>query len=120
MATGLFAVERLPDTLVVTPLADLGELEYHRGESEAGQVYGLLNDPSVKHLVMDFRRTTYFGSSALVFFVRMWTRLCARNGSMAFCNVSPQEEEILKLTKLDGLWPVCGSREEALRRVGTP
>jgi anti-anti-sigma factor len=118
MATGLFAVERLPDTLVVTPLADLGEFAYQGGESEAGQVYGLLNDPSVKHLVMDLERTAYFGSSAVEFFVRLWTRLRTRNGSMAFCNLSPQEEEILKLTNLDSLWPICGSREEALRRVG--
>ena len=119
MATGLFAVERLADTLVVTPLADLGEIEYHRDESEAGHVHGLMNDPSVKHLVLDFQRTTYFGSSALVFFVRLWTRLRSRNGRMAFCNLSPQEEEILKLTNLDSLWPICGSREEAMHTVGT-
>ena len=118
MATGLFAVERLADTLVVTPLADLGEIEYHRDESEAGHVHGLMNDPSVKHLVLDFQRTTYFGSSALVFFVRLWTRVRTRNGRMAFCNLSPQEQEILKLMKLDGLWLLCGSRDEALRRVG--
>jgi anti-anti-sigma factor len=120
MATGLFAVERLPDTLVLTPLADLGELEYHRRESEAGQVYGLLDDPSVKRLVLDFGRTAYFGSSALGFFIRLWKKVRTRDGSMAFCNLSPQEEEILQVTKLDSLWPVCGSREEALRRVGAP
>jgi hypothetical protein len=39
---------------------------------------------------------------------------------MAFCNLSPQEKEILRLTKLDSLWPICGSREEAMQTVGTP
>ncbi len=118
MATGLFAVERVGDTLVVTPLADLGELEYQQGEPEAGAVYDLLNDPAVRNVVLDFGRTAYFGSSALGFFIRLWTRLSARQGCLAFCNLSSEEREILKHTRLDSLWPVCWSREEALRRVG--
>jgi hypothetical protein len=36
---------------------------------------------------------------------------------MAFCGVSDHEREILKVTKLDGLWPICDSREEALKAV---
>jgi hypothetical protein len=36
---------------------------------------------------------------------------------MAFCNISPHETELFKLTKLEGLWVVCGSREEALQFV---
>jgi anti-anti-sigma factor len=120
MASGLFAVERVGDTLVVTPLADLGEFDYQQIGSEAGHVSDLLNDPSVRNVVLAFGRTAYFGSSALAFFVRLWAKLSTRSGRMAFCNVSPQEGEVLKLTRLDGLWPVCGSREEAVRRVGAP
>jgi hypothetical protein len=37
---------------------------------------------------------------------------------MAFCNVSDHEREILKVTKLDSLWTICGSREEAMQAVG--
>jgi anti-anti-sigma factor len=120
MATGLFAVERVGDTLVVTPLADLGELEYQQGEPEARAVYDLLNDPSVRGVVLDFGRTAYFGSSALAFFVRLWKAVSARGGRMAFCNLSSEEREILKHTRLDSLWPVCGTREEAMQRVGAP
>jgi hypothetical protein len=36
---------------------------------------------------------------------------------MAFCRVSEHEREILQATRLDGLWPVCLSREEALHAV---
>jgi hypothetical protein len=36
---------------------------------------------------------------------------------MAFCGVSDHEREILKVTNLDGLWPICSSREEALKAV---
>ncbi len=120
MATGLFAVDRVGDTLVVTPLADLGELEYQQIESEARHIHDLLNDPSLRNIVMDFQQTAYYGSSALAFFVRLWKKVSTRNGRMAFCNLSPHEKAILKLTRLDSLWPICGSREEAMQTVGTP
>jgi anti-anti-sigma factor len=120
MATDLFAVERVGDTLVVTPLADLGELDYQQIGSGARHVDDLLNDPSVRNVVMDFGRTAFFGSSALAFFVRLWKTVSARQGRLAFCNLSPEEREVLKHTRLDTLWPVCGSREEALRRAGVP
>ena len=41
----------------------------------------------------------------------------ANGGQMAFCNVSAHELEILELTKLDTLWGLYGSRDEALRQV---
>ena len=36
---------------------------------------------------------------------------------MAFCNVSNHEKEILQITRLDHLWPICSSRSEALAAV---
>jgi hypothetical protein len=37
---------------------------------------------------------------------------------MAICNLSPHEQEILGVTKLDHSWLICPSRDEALRAVG--
>ncbi len=36
---------------------------------------------------------------------------------MAFCNVSSHEQEVLRLTRLDTLWPICSTREQALDRL---
>ena len=119
MATALLAVERVGDTLVVTLLADLAELQFQQIESEARDVVGLVNDPSVRNIVLDFQQTVYFGSSALGFFVRLWQKVSRRGGHMACCNLSALEKEILRFTRLDTLWSVCGSREEAMQQVGT-
>jgi anti-anti-sigma factor len=119
MATELLVVERVGDTLVISPLTDLGELEYPQIESEARQVVCLLDDPSLQHIVLDFQQTAYYGSSALGFFVRLWKKVGSRGGRMAFCNLSPVEREILRLTRLDSLWPPCASREEAMQKVRT-
>jgi hypothetical protein len=36
---------------------------------------------------------------------------------MVFCNVSRQEMKLLRHPKLDGLWPICSSRETAIAAV---
>ena len=115
--TGLFAVDRVGDTVIVAPSSDLNEVVYQSIESGASQVLSVLNDPSAKNVVVDFRWTDYFGSTALAFLVRLWKRVIERKGRMALCNLSEREQEILRVTKLDGLWPLVGSRAEAIRMV---
>ena len=67
--------------------------------------------------MLDFHKTDYYGSTALGFFLKLWTRARKRNGRMAFCNVSAHEKEILQATRLDHVWPICSSRREALEAV---
>ena len=57
--------------------------------------------------------------------VHVWfiqTDAIADAGLLRTCEevLSPQEKETLQVTRLDSLWPICGSREEAMQRVGTP
>ena len=66
---------------------------------------------------LDFHKTDYYGSTALGFFVKLWKRVREYIERMAFCGVSDHEREILKVTNLEGLWPICPLREEALKAV---
>jgi anti-sigma B factor antagonist len=116
-STGLFEVERDGDVVVITPTADLRESDYQDIESGGKAVLDHLTPPEIKGVVLDFHRTDYYGSTALGFFLRLWKRMSARGGRLAFCNLSDHEKEILLVTRLDTLWPVCASREEALRKV---
>jgi anti-sigma B factor antagonist len=116
-ATGTFEIEREGQTLIVTALTDLRELNYLEVEAGARNVLDLLRNRTIKNVVLDFHKTDYYGSTALGFFVKLWKRVRDGNGRMAFCGVSENEREILKVTNLDGLWPICASREEALKAV---
>jgi anti-anti-sigma factor len=115
--TGAFEVERDGPTLLVTPRRNLQELDYAEIETGARDILELLENGTIKNLVLDFHNTDYYGSTALAFFVKLWKRVRELGGRMAFCGVSNHEREILKMTQLDGLWPVCSSREEALKAV---
>jgi anti-sigma B factor antagonist len=117
IATELFAVEREGATLIVTALADLRELDYREIEAGAGDILSLLQNGTAKNVVLDLHKTDYYGSAALGLFVKLWKRVLERDGHMAFCGVSDHEREVLKITHLDGLWPIFSSREEALKAV---
>jgi anti-anti-sigma factor len=116
-ATGVFKVEREGQTLIVTASTDLRELNYPEVEAGARAILDLLGNGTIKNVVLDFHKTDYYGSSALGFFVKLWKRVRECDGRMAFCGVSDHEREILQVAKLDGLWPICTSREEALKAV---
>jgi anti-anti-sigma factor len=117
--TRTFAIEQEADTLVLTPATDLGELTFQSVETEAAEILDLLVKSCLKNVVIDFHRTDYFGTSVLGYCLKLWKRVRSQGGHMAFCNVSDHEREILRCTRLDSLWAICGSRDEALEAVRT-
>ena len=116
-AGGIFAIEESGDTIVVLPTKDLRELDYGRIDRGAMDIFDLLSQDEIKHIVVDLQKSDYSGSSALAFFVKLWETIDKVNGRMAFCNVSDHEKDILRVTYLDQLWPICSSRSEALDAV---
>ncbi len=72
-------------------------------------------DPPV--LLLDLTRTTFIGSSFLGVSIRAWKRLRDRHGRMALCHVNDLCREVLKASKLDSIWDVYPTREEAVLQM---
>jgi stage II sporulation protein AA (anti-sigma F factor antagonist) len=103
--------------LIVAPRGDVSTLA---GEDIHAELPGLLDQlqkTEVKHVVFDLKKTSYFGSSLLGAMSALWGRTRSRGGKMAVCNVSDTGLEILHVSKFDTLWPICDSREQALKKV---
>jgi anti-anti-sigma factor len=113
----LFEVEYRDDTVIVTPVADLGESAEQRVAAWSGDILELLKVAAAENVVVNCRQTDHFGFAALRFFVRLWQLSRSRSGRMAFCNVSEKGRKVLRVTQLDRLWPVYSSREEAVEGV---
>ena len=107
-------LEELGDALIVSPLAGFGDLMRPEVAREWKLVLDRLDAPERKRLVIDLREIPYFGSTLLDWLVQLWNRMKAKGGGMAACNVSPIGREIFSLARLDTLWRVCASRDEAL------
>ncbi len=112
-----FETERVGETLVMVPQDNLNELHIEQFQQVIGQVLEQIESHEVRHIVLDFNRTEYYGSSALGVFVKLWKHVRDADGNMAFCHVSPYEREILAVTRLDKLWTICTTREDALAAV---
>jgi anti-sigma B factor antagonist len=115
-----FEIEQQGETAIVTPLTNLRELAYLQIEADMSDLLEHLTRTKVKNVVIDFQETDYFGTTALGWFVKLWKHLKARNGLVAFCSISEHEREVLRITKLDSLWPIYSSKDEAVRAVTGP
>ena len=113
----VFEVNQIGDTVVLVPQANLSEFDFDQIEQAGSDVLKRLDDVLAKNVVIDFHLTDYYGSTAIGFFIKLWKRVRKVGGYMAFCNVSVHERQVLELTKLDTLWDICGTRDEALANV---
>jgi anti-anti-sigma regulatory factor len=111
------ATERIEGTLI----AVLG----HGGSSLVGPEFTgdrsalieQIHDPEVRSLVFDFVNAEYFGSLVLDTLCMAWKHARECGSGMVLCNVSPFGQEILRKAKLNMLWPVYPSREQAVEAL---
>jgi anti-sigma B factor antagonist len=68
-------------------------------------------------LVVDMAQVDFFGSSFIELLYRVWSRLNSRGGQFALCGLSPYCREVIEVTKLDQLWPIYGTVDEAVAGV---
>ena len=70
-----FQIERQNDTFIITPLRDLGELEYAHIEKAANNALEHLEAANARNVVLDLANAQHCGSTALGFFVKLWKRV---------------------------------------------
>ncbi len=112
-----FRLEREGDTTIITPLADMGELNKSRFDG-----YGtlkILSGNDVRNVVVDFHKIDYIGSNAVNLLIGVHKIVQAHGGQMLLCRVSPHIREVMQTMKMDRLCPIYTSREEALQSVGS-
>jgi anti-anti-sigma factor len=112
-----FEVEIDRDTVIITPQADLPELDWEEIGAASDEVLRIMNRRAIRNVVVDLGKTVYFGSTALGAFANWWLEARARSGQMVLCNVSPDIWEVLETAGMALLWPISSSREEALASV---
>jgi anti-anti-sigma factor len=113
----IFEVESRGDTVIVSPVADLGESDEQRIAMWAAATLELLQGVAAGNFVVNCHGTDSIGFAAMRFFVRLGKLSRNRGGRMAFCNVSGRARHLLRMTQLDRLWSIYSTREEAVEGV---
>jgi anti-anti-sigma factor len=70
-----------------------------------------------RRVVVDLSNTEFFGSSFIEVLFRLWRRLSEHGGKFALCLSAPYCVEVLKVTHLDSLWPICPTLDQAVAAV---
>jgi anti-anti-sigma factor len=112
-----FRVEPSGDTLVLSTVSNIDGLFEDHMQEECDALLNEVAQRQAKHAVIDLGSLDYFGSLMLQLLVVVWKRLDAMGGKLVVCNVSSVGKQVLETTKLDSIWEILPSREEALAAV---
>ncbi|MEZ6130450.1 MAG: STAS domain-containing protein [Planctomycetaceae bacterium] len=114
----LFQTTQIGDTIVVEPTRNMGEFEMAEIDATQDSAFQqLVRLAGTNHVVMDLGQTDYFGSSTIGLFNRFVNHVKAGDRRIAFCNLSKHEQEIIDITRMNQLWEVRQTRDEALAYV---
>jgi len=112
-----FHAESENDTLIVMPQGSVSSLAGDEVSSELDELLVRLKSAGPNSVVVDFEKVSYFGTVMLGAMHAIWKHVRQQGGKMALCNVSDMGREILRVSGIDVLWPVCASRRDALEEV---
>jgi len=65
-------------------------------------------------LVLDFAKVAHLSSSALGMLITLHKRIRERQGQLRLCNIQPGIYEIFTITRLNEVFQICSSRQEAI------
>lgn len=113
----LFELEREAQVIILRLHGHVGSLSDADVMHELSPLIQDVQDSGASGVVVDFGQLNYFGSNMLEALLNLWKPLMALDRKMALCSVSDIGQEILKVSRLDTLWPIYGSRAEAVAAV---
>ncbi len=113
----VFWLECDGDVLIVVPQGDANGFRYHDVHQESNVTLQVLDDPALKHVVIDFGCEQMLGSIIISVIIKVCRKVGLKGGKAAFCNASPDMQEVLQTMNLTKMWNYHPTRAEAIAAV---
>lgn len=116
----VFEFERAGNVLIVVPTGSLIEFRDSDIRDAYNDTYRYLNEDGTKHLLVDFTRLSYFGSTFVGMLIRLAKKARQGGGEAVLCHLDDNMRGMMKSmmllenTKTDFFWVPFNSREEAI------
>lgn len=104
--------------LVLIPTKNLGSLHEPEIVRETDDLLALLSQTPSCNLLIDLAHGNYLGTAMIGAIVKLWKRVALQGGQLALCNVSAGVLLVLRATKLQTVWPIYATRQEAIAALG--
>jgi anti-anti-sigma factor len=96
----LFEFESTADTLLLTVNGPFMEFRDHDVRNAYNEAYRLLCQPAARHLLVDFSRLEYFGSTFVGILIRLAKKVRQCGGETVLCSLSDSMQEMLRTLML--------------------
>jgi len=117
--TKAFSAAQQQGVLVITPLGDSLSFRDVDVQREGVEIKDYLSSNQVTQLIVDLGRSHYFGSLMIGIINSLGQTVRQNGGQMVMCNASDEMQTILKVMKLDTLWPMIPTLPQAIKVVKT-
>lgn len=107
-------IERQERSLIVMPPESINTVAWQRILVDIDDFLATVRKDGVRHVVVDLQNAEYAGTWMLQFIHLLWRHVRLGGGNLVVCNVSDVGREILAKAKLDTVWSVHASREDAM------
>ncbi len=81
------------------------------------QLNALMPETEVPRMVLDFASVSHMSSSALGMLITLHKRIRERKGQLRLCNIQPAIYEVFVITRLNEIFEISQSRDEALKSL---
>ena len=84
------------------------------GALAAGLIVGLVEAATPPKLLLDFGHVDYMSSAALGMLINIHKAIKAKNGQLRLAAIQPQIYEVFVTTKLNAMFRIAATRQEAM------
>jgi anti-sigma B factor antagonist len=106
-------VQYLGDAVVATLR---GEIDLHNSPSVRSTLLKFLEENKPKKLVLNLAEVPYMDSSAIAVLVEALQKLRKTGGKIYLTNLQPRVKGLLEIARLDSIFIVTATQEEALAK----
>jgi anti-sigma B factor antagonist len=117
VASDAFRIEMSGGTIVIAPVGDVNTFSAELLAEAADMMSELIEGHESPMLVIDLSGVPSCGSVFMSFLLRCHKAVKSRSGEMVLSGASQMLRELLALTRLDTVWALYQTREEALDAV---
>ncbi len=107
-------VEYVGGDVIVATLVDEKILEESQIQALESSFLPLIEENSPVKLVVDFSQVRFLTSSVLGLLIRLSKKIYQSEGVLRLCGIQPKIYEIFKITRLDKVFDIYPTRQEAL------
>ena len=112
--------EQQGNVLVITPLFTYATFAEPDVATELIEVQERVDLPSTEQVIIDLGEIPYFGSTVLEWMAQLWKRVKSKGGRLAIVRPSEIGREVLAAARLERLWGIFETRDQAITWLAKP